>query len=1434
MAFQVIRVIPRSSRPQGVRFITGSAMNPSDLRRAAVEVAEAIFIMAERARTANDTDRHAVLRAWAVNDYAPDRKLYVQIMLLENIRHVSFAHRVMCFSELRFSLLALSAQCPGISTLLTNMAHAVDRDDDVVFDGTSDPLGAYQQAAQNQVFESLLDTSPVFSSYEGEAFFEAAADLVEQKVCLLGIKRDGVVILNPTPCVHLRGSDVCIYISRARDNELHVKAMGTLAMLESQRDNKDDDDDDTDNSDESTDEEDEGREMNGGSSSSETGESSSTAGTGSDRDTSAPPRLRTTSGDGGSEPRKGRRGGGIDALRGARTSARALTTVAEGAATERRGSRSRSVDVASMLGSDRGSTSASASAIGGDNAHTGGNAGGGGVDRQMSGGRSPTQTQLPTHVRMNVTVESESDVEDDRTGSPGDGHTRKGRSAAAQRGRPAEHGASLPAGTSTSPSTTPTPASSAVRAAPARGRSAFTRSPTLRTPVSMARARLSPPKTTAAPTAAGLAATEATRAAGGGGGGGGGGEQHSHGIEGDAPLSSLGRSAPRRVSLMDTTSINSRASDLTSRADEYVIVQVRLKEHAMYHGSPRHKCHFVEYRDSGLDRERTLVAVSRPEDDLPLTWEHVNTESPIIFHRSAQVRRSQSLRRLSDVGVPAAATTGKGGGSTGSSSSSSNGGHAGDAEAGERARTHTSPPTSQQQQQQQQHGGKRGAVHPTAAGDGDDSDATPMQRLRQMMQQRKREEKLQLKQRQQQQQEDVQPASSSVAAALLSAGVISAHPQSAAAIKKSKTPPGTRRRIVDERHASSDPNARGGGDSGGNGSGDADAHDTQMPAGNGSNGSNGSEHVMHSAESHSAPGHSEDERLEQRKPAFVVLALPPGEPAGSGVYHFIRVLRSATLSPDALLPIVVLVAEQWQLSQRLCKFMALFPLVYYHVGHLETPRSLLRACLRGSRIVLVLAPGVRDLHGENCMIDAPNIMATQNVHDVFPDIKVLTELTHRPNVKFVRFVAADPDDLRQSLSVEEVTAPSLRTGSLRAPPPSAFSKALTKTMANATLSAAATWRNRFQSYSASSTEFLFRQSYASGQVFTTTMLDALLYQSMRPEKESLLEVYRLLLGCEDDNNFPALFSLSEDLVRKRNIKDYGDVCRYFLLKKHCVVLGLKIERVMARSVHESHKKNLFDRIKASPRARLSRTLSGFVLQAILPNPDENFAVEAGDSVFLLQRRLDWRNIHRGVAGMNLTPGQRAVGLLTQYRPSVMAKRWLHKARKHPNEHQCPLKEEAEEGNEGEQQQQQQGASVSGAAGRIVPLSLRVDSVDVHSAEAADDEDEADDDEDMRDVGMVDDEVQRVQPVQQGGEGVAGRGLVHGSARLHDFLEEDAEMVAEAGAEAARKERGEVQGQHQATTADRRTSHASLSAPVTSHTSPSVSPNIDTDTTVSVV
>jgi hypothetical protein len=75
------------------KFLLGSTLNPSDLERAAVRNAKAVFILSDRSvnlrcntadhgRLDDDrgkADRHTILRAWAINDFAPRVKLYIQV-----------------------------------------------------------------------------------------------------------------------------------------------------------------------------------------------------------------------------------------------------------------------------------------------------------------------------------------------------------------------------------------------------------------------------------------------------------------------------------------------------------------------------------------------------------------------------------------------------------------------------------------------------------------------------------------------------------------------------------------------------------------------------------------------------------------------------------------------------------------------------------------------------------------------------------------------------------------------------------------------------------------------------------------------------------------------------------------------------------------------------------------------------------------------------------------------------------------------------------------------------------------------------------------------------------------------------------------------------------------------------------------------------------
>jgi hypothetical protein len=58
----------------------------------------------------------------------------------------------------------------------------------------------------------------------------------------------------------------------------------------------------------------------------------------------------------------------------------------------------------------------------------------------------------------------------------------------------------------------------------------------------------------------------------------------------------------------------------------YIIVQAKLKAHAIYHNSKPYECHFVEYRKGDK-----VIKTARPHADIKLDWVHVDAIAPVIM-----------------------------------------------------------------------------------------------------------------------------------------------------------------------------------------------------------------------------------------------------------------------------------------------------------------------------------------------------------------------------------------------------------------------------------------------------------------------------------------------------------------------------------------------------------------------------------------------------------------------------------------------------------------------------------------------------------------------------------------------------------------------------------------------------------------------------------
>ncbi|KAK1786795.1 hypothetical protein P4O66_017197, partial [Electrophorus voltai] len=262
MDTQVRRVLRIPLWSQRVIYLQGSALKDQDLFRSKLDNAEACFILSSRCevdRTA--ADHQTILRAWAVNDFAPNCPLYVQILKPENKFHVKFADHVVCEEEFKYAMLALNCICPASSTLITLLVHTseglwqkkvkirkfsqeefivlkhVVQEEKTMFchflrEGQESPEQwhrIYGKCSGNEVYNIVLKDSVFFSEYEGKSFTYASFHTQKKYgVCLIGIRRkeSKSILLNPGRQYIMNGSDMCFFINLTKEENSTFKSKG--------------------------------------------------------------------------------------------------------------------------------------------------------------------------------------------------------------------------------------------------------------------------------------------------------------------------------------------------------------------------------------------------------------------------------------------------------------------------------------------------------------------------------------------------------------------------------------------------------------------------------------------------------------------------------------------------------------------------------------------------------------------------------------------------------------------------------------------------------------------------------------------------------------------------------------------------------------------------------------------------------------------------------------------------------------------------------------------------------------------------------------------------------------------------------------------------------------------------------------------------------
>ncbi|KAK7479069.1 hypothetical protein BaRGS_00029661 [Batillaria attramentaria] len=197
-----------------VIYMRGSSLKDIDLKRCRIHQAEACFFLAPRpAGDKNKADQHTVLRSWAVKDFAPRCKQYIQLFKAKNKMHVKFAEHVVCEDEFKYALLANNCLYPGLSTLVALLVHTSSG-----LEGELAPhpwQQIYGRHSGNEIYHIQLSKSVFFSRYEGCRFTQASAEAHQSS-------QPRRLQLNPGPEYILKKNDFCFYMSVTREEYTEI------------------------------------------------------------------------------------------------------------------------------------------------------------------------------------------------------------------------------------------------------------------------------------------------------------------------------------------------------------------------------------------------------------------------------------------------------------------------------------------------------------------------------------------------------------------------------------------------------------------------------------------------------------------------------------------------------------------------------------------------------------------------------------------------------------------------------------------------------------------------------------------------------------------------------------------------------------------------------------------------------------------------------------------------------------------------------------------------------------------------------------------------------------------------------------------------------------------------------------------------------------
>ncbi|CAG5135350.1 unnamed protein product, partial [Candidula unifasciata] len=225
---------------------------------------------------------------------------------------------------------------------------------------------------------------------------------------------------------------------------------------------------------------------------------------------------------------------------------------------------------------------------------------------------------------------------------------------------------------------------------------------------------------------------------------------------------------------------------------------------------------------------------------------------------------------------------------------------------------------------------------------------------------------------------------------------------------------------------------------------------------------------------------------------LVILSVQQSSP---GLYNFVIPLRSNYLSLLSLSPIVIMFEETP--SKLFLQTIAPFPLVFWLQGSLTNIDDLLVAGVNKA-MHLVISHIETDPGGEENLSDAETIITVQKISRLFPHVNIITEVNEASNMRFMHFKAKDT----YMLKIHKL-------------------------------------EKRLKEQAVTHLPYMFRLPFAAGQVFSSSMLDRLLYQTF--VKGYLICFVRLLLGIDAGKNSGHLSSVRIRRATLSQFPTYGDL-----------------------------------------------------------------------------------------------------------------------------------------------------------------------------------------------------------------------------------------------------------------------------------------------------